>query len=234
MDVSGSMDHPRTKLKAAVEATLAAIDCMPRRHALRRDRRHGACPAGLSDWRPAGGGVRGGPAGPRRIRRPAASRHGGGTAMGRWLIGAYNWFASTRRGCRHAVFLTDGREQDRVGDYFAAVLDCCRGPSNATVGGWGPTGRWPSCARSPPRCSAPSTSWPAPEDLRPDFQSVCQSLAWRGCGRCPRAASAAPWAPRSCSFCSRWRPRSWISPPAESPSTMHARVHYGSMGAGDT
>ena len=35
----------------------------------------------------------------------------GGTAIGRWLMEAYNWFAAYPGAIRHAILLTDGMNE---------------------------------------------------------------------------------------------------------------------------
>jgi hypothetical protein len=125
VDVSGSMRHPREKLKAALAATRAAIDCLP---------------DGTLFGIIAGGSVarRLYPTDGKLVMSTGATREEakasvstldaiGGTAIGLWLMEAYNWFASHPNAIRHALLLTDGKNEGETPDYFMAALEKCRG-----------------------------------------------------------------------------------------------------------
>ena len=51
----------------------------------------------------------------------------GGTAIGRWLMEAYNWLAAYPNAIRHVLLLTDGRNEGETPEYLAAAIDLCRG-----------------------------------------------------------------------------------------------------------
>ena len=177
VDVSGSMDHPRTKLKAAVEATLAAIDCLP-------DGTLFGVIAGTEHARrvyPTGGQLEVASAETRRAARIGVSRlqARGGTAMGRWLMEAYNWLASYPEAIRHAVLLTDGRNETESGEYFAAARrDLPSGLPMRLPRGRDRLGGGRAASRSRPRCSARSTSWPTPRISQPTSSAIMRVSAW--------------------------------------------------------
>jgi VWA domain-containing protein len=125
VDVSGSMLHPRSKLVAAKAAAEAAIDQV-------REGVWFGLVAGT------GHAHRLYPTGARLVRASEETRAEaraavqtldamGGTSIGRWLIEAYNWFAAYEGMIRHAILLTDGRNESETDDYFSAVLDRCVG-----------------------------------------------------------------------------------------------------------
>ncbi len=51
----------------------------------------------------------------------------GGTAIGRWLMEAYNWLAAYPNAIRHVLLLTDGRNEGETPEYLGAAIDLCRG-----------------------------------------------------------------------------------------------------------
>jgi hypothetical protein len=133
VDCSGSMDYPRGKMLAAKQATSAAIDAL-------RDGVAFAVVAGTDQARmvypPQGALVT------ADVRTKAAAKSavnglkaGGGTAIGRWLSLARQLFAGHENAIRHAILLTDGRnEHERPADLAQTLVDCdgafvcdCRG-----------------------------------------------------------------------------------------------------------
>ena len=131
VDVSGSMLHPRSKLAAAKAAAEAAVDQI-------RDGVWFGLVAGT------GHAHRLYPTGARLVRASADTRAEakaaiqtldamGGTSIGRWLIEAYNWFAAYEGMIRHAILLTDGRNESETDDYFSAVLDRCVGAFQCVI-----------------------------------------------------------------------------------------------------
>ena len=133
IDCSGSMRSPRTKIEQARAATAAAVDVI-------RDGVAFAVIAGTQDATPffpanesltvASAATR--DAAKRELRRLRAS---GGTAIGQWLHLARRTFKTREDGLRHAILLTDGRnEHESAGDLAAAIEQCegvfrcdCRG-----------------------------------------------------------------------------------------------------------
>jgi hypothetical protein len=116
VDVSGSMDG--TKIREARRATAAAIACI-------RDGARFAVIQGNERAQyvyPLGGLAESNP----KSREAAAQavRHlkaGGGTAIGRWLDAANNLLAA-EAGVRHAILLTDGRDESETPPELDAAL----------------------------------------------------------------------------------------------------------------
>jgi von Willebrand factor type A C-terminal domain/von Willebrand factor type A domain len=133
VDCSGSMDYPPTKLAEARAATAAAVDVI-------RDGSYFAIVAGTSTSWPvypqdgsmaiAGERTRAEAKGALRLLRA-----NGGTAIGQWLRVAEQIFQTVPATLRHAILLTDGKNQhETVGELTAAISQCegrfrcdCRG-----------------------------------------------------------------------------------------------------------
>ncbi|MBW8485994.1 vWA domain-containing protein [Actinomadura parmotrematis] len=120
IDTSGSMSYPDTKLRAAVAAAQAAVDAL----------RDGVFFAVVSGANTASMVY------PRqaqlvpldeRTRREAKQALGrltaqGGTAIGSWLRLADQLFDPFQNGVRHAILLTDGKNQHETAEELDAVL----------------------------------------------------------------------------------------------------------------
>ncbi|KAA2253895.1 VWA domain-containing protein [Solihabitans fulvus] len=125
VDCSGSMDQPPTKLAAARQATAAAIDLL-------RDGVLFAVVEGTHDARmvyPATARLAVADPDTRAEARAAAGRlvSGGGTAIGSWLRKANELFAPHPAAIRHALLLTDGRNEHETREEFERVLAACEG-----------------------------------------------------------------------------------------------------------
>jgi hypothetical protein len=125
VDCSGSMDYPPTKLSEARAATAAAVDVI-------HDGTLFAIVAGTSTAWPvyppdgsmavAGDGT--------RAEAKVALRHlraNGGTAIGQWLRLAQQIFQTAPAALRHAILLTDGKNQHETPDELAAAISLCEG-----------------------------------------------------------------------------------------------------------
>jgi hypothetical protein len=125
VDCSGSMANPPTKIAAARAATATAIDTL-------RDGVEFAVVAGRAGAQmvyPYGPELR--TASPQ-TRAEAKAMVGrlvadGGTAIGTWLGLANQLFATSRADFKHAIMLTDGRDQHESRDQLLAVLQACEG-----------------------------------------------------------------------------------------------------------
>lgn len=125
VDCSGSMDWPPTKIAAARKATVAAIDAL-------RDGVLFAVVQGTevatvvyptwSELVPADRET-------RAQAKAVASRllPSGGTAMGTWLAQARHLLGRHPNAVRHAVLLTDGRNESEPPEHLVTVLDECEG-----------------------------------------------------------------------------------------------------------
>ena len=125
VDVSGSMNNPRHKIREAKKATQEAIQCI-------RDGSLFAIVAGSEGaqqvYPPTYGLVAASNAtrdeARKAVGRLAAS---GGTAIGSWLTHARFLFASAPASVRHAIVLTDGRNEDETPDELATAVKSCEG-----------------------------------------------------------------------------------------------------------
>ena len=125
VDVSGSMGHPRTKLRAARDATAAAIDSV-------RDGVRFGIVAGTDvalEVFPGGGQLAIADARTRDAAKRAVStlRASGGTAIGQWLERARTLFDPYPTAIRHAILLTDGQNSDETPQQLDAALKNCDG-----------------------------------------------------------------------------------------------------------
>lgn len=126
IDCSGSMDYPRAKLHAAKQATAVAIDEL-------RDGVAFAVVAGSHEARliyPTGGGLAIADPTTRGYAKVAVAtmRADGGTAIGQWLLLARTLFETAPPGAvKHAILLTDGRNQHETPQELDTVLAACRG-----------------------------------------------------------------------------------------------------------
>jgi hypothetical protein len=135
IDCSGSMGDPAAKIAAARRATRAAIDALP-------DGVVFAVVAGRHDARMVF------PQSERMVvldritrRQARAAVDGlspsGGTAIGTWLRLARRLLAPHPRRLRHAVLLTDGRDEHEAPEDLAAALDVCDGAFTCDARGIG-------------------------------------------------------------------------------------------------
>ena len=125
IDCSGSMDYPPTKMTEARAATAAAIDVI-------HDGTSFAVVAGTStSWPvyPSDGSMA---LADDRTRSEAKAalrqlRASGGTAIGQWLRLAHQIFSSSPATLRHAILLTDGKNQHETPEELAAAISLCEG-----------------------------------------------------------------------------------------------------------
>ncbi|WP_030911712.1 VWA domain-containing protein [Streptomyces sp. NRRL F-5126] len=125
VDCSGSMDQPPAKMRGAREATAAAVDTL-------RDGVSFAVVAGTHVARevyPGGGALA---VADERTRSEAkralrALSAGGGTAVSTWLRLAGRLLATATEPIRHAVLLTDGRNEHESPEDLRAALGACAG-----------------------------------------------------------------------------------------------------------
>jgi len=125
VDCSGSMDYPPTKMAAARQATEAAIDAI-------RDGVPFAVVAGTHVARMVFPGTEylvPADASSRAAAKAAVARltAGGGTAIGQWLTMADRLFTGHEQAIRHAILLTDGKDEHEDPADLAAALARCEG-----------------------------------------------------------------------------------------------------------
>jgi hypothetical protein len=125
VDTSGSMDVPRSKIKAARDATSVAID------GIRDGVLFGVIAGNDHAYQvyPSRGGLEPASAESRAAARDAVARlrARGGTAIGQWLHAANDAFdAAPGRVC-HAILLTDGANQHETREQLETTLSECEG-----------------------------------------------------------------------------------------------------------
>jgi von Willebrand factor type A C-terminal domain/von Willebrand factor type A domain len=125
VDCSGSMDFPPEKILAARAATSAAVDVI-------RDGARFAIVAGTNTaWPvyPTDGSMAVADARTRAEAKRAVGglRSNGGTAIGQWLRLAHQIFQSYPAALRHAILLTDGKNQHETPEQLAAAIALCEG-----------------------------------------------------------------------------------------------------------
>jgi hypothetical protein len=135
VDCSGSMDVPRTKIGSARAATAAAVDVL-------RDGTAFAIVAGTNQaWAvyPSDGTMAiATPATRAEAKRATESlRASGGTAIGSWLRLAYRVYQSHPARLRHAILLTDGRNQHETPEQLTAAIGLCEGTFSCDCRGVG-------------------------------------------------------------------------------------------------
>ncbi len=144
VDCSGSMAFPSSKITAARTATCKAIDRV-------RDGTWFAIIAGSTHARmiyPQAGKDDNGLPQPTLARASTATRAaakdavsrldaGGGTAISTWLALARQVFETRPAAIRHALLLTDGRNESEEGDRLRAELERCLGVFQCDCRGFG-------------------------------------------------------------------------------------------------
>jgi hypothetical protein len=125
VDCSGSMDYPPDKLIEARAATSAAVDVL-------KDGAWFAIVAGTTRaipvYPPDGSMVVASERTRAEAKRAVSGlRANGGTAIGQWLRLAYRMFASSPAALRHAILLTDGKNQHELPEELAQAIGLCEG-----------------------------------------------------------------------------------------------------------
>ncbi|MER8067056.1 VWA domain-containing protein [Streptomyces sp. NPDC094034] len=125
VDCSGSMDYPPTKMRNARDATAAAVDTL-------RDGVAFAIVGGThvaKEVFPGNGRLAIADRGTRAQAKEALRRlsAGGGTAIGTWLRLADRLLSTADVPIRHAILLTDGRNEHEAPEDLRAALDSCAG-----------------------------------------------------------------------------------------------------------
>ena len=125
VDCSGSMDYPPSKLAEARAATAAAVDVI-------HDGTWFAIVAGTSTAWPVypPDGTMAVAGEQTRAEAKAALRQlraNGGTAIGQWLRLAQRIFQTAPAALRHAILLTDGKNQHETPEQLAAAIALCEG-----------------------------------------------------------------------------------------------------------
>jgi len=125
IDCSGSMRSPQTKIAEARAATAAAVDVI-------RDGVAFAVVAGTDQAQPVfphDGSLAVADAETRQSAKRAVAGllPRGGTAIGQWLRLAHSMFTSHTASLRHAILLTDGRNEHETPEQLASAISLCEG-----------------------------------------------------------------------------------------------------------
>jgi hypothetical protein len=173
IDTSGSMSYPATKLRSAVDAAVAAVDTL-------RDGVHFAIIAGNDTARmvyPASNELVTASDATRGKARAALRKLKafGGTAIGSWLRLADELFDAHQDGVRHAILLTDGKNQHETDEELDAVLFRCGGRFVCDCRGVGTDWKVAELRRVASALLGSVDIVADPEDLVADFQAMTEA-----------------------------------------------------------
>jgi hypothetical protein len=173
IDCSGSMGDPPTKMSEARRATAAAIDAL-------RDGVSFAIVAGTTVATmvyPSTPTLVTATTGRRNAARQAVKQltANGGTAMGQWLDLANQIFATSDAEVKHAILLTDGRNQHESVEELTAVLNQCEGQFVCDSRGVGADWSGTELRRIASALLGTADGLPDPAGLVPDFQAMTQA-----------------------------------------------------------
>lgn len=180
VDCSGSMDYPPTKMAAARQATEAAIDAI-------RDGVPFAVVAGTHVARMVFPGTEylvPADVSSRAAAKAAVSRltAGGGTAMGQWLAMADRLFTGHELAIRHAILLTDGKDEHEEPSDLAAALARCEGRFTCDCRGIGTDWVVAELRRVSSALLGTVDIVPDPSRLAADFQQIIEHAMGKAVG----------------------------------------------------
>ena len=178
VDASGSMVSPTGKLKAAKQATGAAIDAI-------RDGVPFGVIAGTDQARavfPISGTLAPASAETRTRAKAAVANivPSGGTAIGTWLMLARELFEGTPAGLRHAILLTDGQNQHETVQELESALAICQGQFQCDCRGVGTDWEVAELRRIASALLGSVDIIAQPEDMVADFQATIERAMGRG------------------------------------------------------
>jgi von Willebrand factor type A C-terminal domain/von Willebrand factor type A domain len=170
IDCSGSMMSPRSKMTEARAATAAAVDVI-------RDGVAFAVIAGTHQAKvifPEDGGLA--VAGPQTRdsakRAVARLQPGGGTAIGQWLWLAHQMFTSHPATLRHAILLTDGKDEHESSEDLGSAINLCEGVFSCDCRGVGTDWRVDELRRISTALLGTVDIVPDPAGLAADFSAM--------------------------------------------------------------
>jgi len=173
IDCSGSMGSPRTKIAEARAATMAAVDVI-------RDGVAFAVIAGSTSARPVfptDGTMAVADPASRRAAQQAVSRlrPGGGTAIGQWLRLAQRMFSANPATLRHAILLTDGKNQHERPTQLDEAISLCEGEFSCDCRGVGTDWEVGELRRISSALLGTVDIVPDPAGLAADFAAMMQA-----------------------------------------------------------
>jgi hypothetical protein len=180
VDASGSMDVPRSKIRAAREATAVAIDGI-------RDGVMFGVIAGNDMARqvyPPGGSLEPASERSRAAAKQAAGRlkAGGGTAIGKWLRAANDAFATAPGRVCHAILLTDGANQHETPAQLEENLAACEGRFQCDCRGVGTDWEVAELQRIASVLLGSVDIITDPADMAADFRSMTEAAMGKATG----------------------------------------------------
>ena len=190
VDTSGSMDVPRAKIKAAREATAAAVDCI-------RDGVAFAVIAGTHTAEmvyPVQGTLVAASDETRKQAKSAARKlsAGGGTAIGSWLLKASSLFGSHSGRVCHSILLTDGNDEHETAEELRRALAACEGRFQCDCRGVGTDWRVSELRQVASVLLGSVELIRDPADMADDFRSMMENAM----GKATRSVSLRVWTPQ--------------------------------------
>jgi hypothetical protein len=172
IDCSGSMNMPETKMSAVLRATIVAVNTI-------RDGVAFALIAGTERAQPlypddgtmAIAGPRTKVAAKRALVR---MRPAGGTAIGQWLRLARYIFTSRPADLRHAILLTDGKNEHETPDALDSAIDLCNGVFTCDCRGIGTDWKVAELRKIATGLLGTVDIVPEPEGLESDFAAMVE------------------------------------------------------------
>ncbi len=190
VDCSGSMSVPATRIRAAQDATRAAIEVI-------RDDALFAVIAGNHEAHqlyPGDGGLARASESTRREAQKTVRRlqPSGGTAMGTWLTLARELFETAAGSICHAVLLTDGENEHVTREQLDAVLAKCEGRFQCDCRGVGTDWQVSELRRIASVLLGDVDIIADPADMAADFRAMIE----KAMGKATHAVSLRVWTPR--------------------------------------
>jgi hypothetical protein len=191
IDCSGSMDYPHAKIVQARAATAAAIDVIPDGVAF-------AIIAGTEVARPAypnNGTMAVASYQTRETAKQVVSglKPGGGTAMGSWLRLARQMLTSSNADLRHAILLTDGKNEHESPEALTAAINESEGAFSVDCRGVGTDWQVAELRRIATALLGTVDIVPDPAGLTADFESMITTAM----GKAVADVAIRVWTPQS-------------------------------------
>ena len=191
IDCSGSMDYPHAKIVQARAATQAALDVV-------RDGVAFAVIAGTEVARPVfpmdGSLAIASPQTRQAAKAVVANlRPGGGTAMGSWLRLARQMLTSGSAGLRHAILLTDGKNEHETPEHLTMAINECEGVFSCDCRGVGTDWHVAELRRISTALLGSVDIVPDPAGLTADFEAMMATAM----GKAVADVALRVWTPQS-------------------------------------